>query len=112
MADSPAADARRERRKRRAERARAVRTRRRMTTAFGWTAGGTLGLLSNYAVFVMIGRSYPVVPTTFVAFVSGCFGGMYLADRWGVRGFHPLGLAAGTLLVALGVLVALLIASR
>ena len=74
--------------------------RKRATTIFGWTAGGTLGLLLNYGLFLAVGPSYPVVPTTFVLFIAGCFGGMALADRLGERGFKVLGLAAG-ILVAL-----------
>ncbi|MBX7191508.1 MAG: hypothetical protein K1X94_05600 [Sandaracinaceae bacterium] len=73
---------------------------RRMTTIFGWVAGGSLGLLVNYALFLAIGESYPTTPTTFVTFLAGAFGGMHLADRLGVRGFRPLGIAAGVLLVA------------
>ena len=72
--------------------------RRRLTTAFGWIAGGSLGLLVNYAAFLGVGEGYPVVPTTFVTFVLGAFGGMAIADRLGARGFRPLGIAAGVLL--------------
>lgn len=72
--------------------------RKRLTTAFGWVAGGSLGLLVNYAVFLAVGEGYPTVPTTFVAFVAGAFAGMALADRLGARGFRPLGIAAGVLL--------------
>ncbi len=73
---------------------------RRMTTVFGWVAGGSLGLLVNYALFLHFGEGYPTTPTTFVTFLAGAFGGMYVADRLGVRGFRPLGIAAGVLLVA------------
>lgn len=70
--------------------------RRRVTTAFGWIAGGSLGLLLNYAFFLAIGpEGYPTVVTTFVLFLAGAFGGMSLADRLGPRGFRPLGIAAG-----------------
>jgi peptidoglycan/LPS O-acetylase OafA/YrhL len=72
--------------------------RRRLTTVFGWVAGGSLGLLLNYLLFLAIGDGYPTVPTTFVLFLAGAFGGMSLADRLGPRGFKPLGIAAGILL--------------
>lgn len=72
---------------------------RRMTTVFGWVAGGSLGLLVNYALFLFFGEGYPTTPTTFVTFLLGAFGGMHLADRLGLRGFRPLGIAAGVLLV-------------
>ena len=72
--------------------------RTRLTTVFGWIAGGALGLLANYAIFLAVGESYPTVPTTFVAFLLGAFGGMALADRLGPKGFRPLGIAAGVLL--------------
>lgn len=72
--------------------------RKRLTTAFGWIAGGSLGLLANYTLFLAVGEGYPTVPTTFVTFVLGAFGGMALADRMGARGFRPLGIAAGVLL--------------
>lgn len=83
--------------------------RKRLTTVFGWVAGGALGLLVNYAVFLAVGEGYPTVPTTFVAFVAGAFAGMALADRLGVRGFRPLGIAAGVLLaIFLALVVAVL----
>ncbi|AKF05407.1 hypothetical protein [Sandaracinus amylolyticus] len=72
--------------------------RKRLTTVFGWIAGGALGLLLNYVGFLVVGEGYPTVPTTFVAFLLGAFGGMALADKLGVRGFRPLGIAAGVLL--------------
>lgn len=71
---------------------------RRLTTVFGWVAGGSLGLLLNYALYYAIGEGYPTVPTTFALFLVGAFGGMALADRLGARGFRPLGIAAGVLL--------------
>jgi hypothetical protein len=71
---------------------------RRMTTVFGWIAGGSLGLLANYPLYLAFGESYPKGPTTFVAFLLGAFGGMAVADRLGARGFKPLGIAAGVLL--------------
>lgn len=74
------------------------RTRERWTTAFGWIAGGALGLMVNYAVSRAVGDGYPVTFTTFVAFLIGAFGGMAAADRLGARGFKPLGIAAGVLL--------------
>jgi hypothetical protein len=77
---------------------------KRMTTAFGWIAGGSLGLLANYPMYIALGESYPKGPTAFVAFVAGAFGGMALADRLGPRGFRPLGIAAGVLLSFLCVL--------
>ncbi len=73
---------------------------RRMTTVFGWVAGGSLGLLVNYGIFLAVGEGYPTAPTTFVTFLAGAFAGMALADRLGARGFRPLGIAAGVLLVA------------
>jgi len=72
---------------------------RRMTTVFGWVAGGSLGLLVNYGLFLFFGEGYPTTPTTFVTFLAGAFAGMHLADRLGARGFRPLGIAAGVLLV-------------
>lgn len=78
---------------------------RRMTTVFGWVAGGSLGLLVNYGLFLAVGEGYPTTPTTFVTFLAGAFGGMALSDRLGVRGFRPLGIAAGVLLVAFAGLV-------
>lgn len=75
---------------------------RRFTTIFGWVAGGSLGLLVNYGLFLAFGEQYPTTPTTFVTFLAGAFAGMHLADRLGPRGFRPLGIAAGVLLVAFG----------
>lgn len=71
---------------------------RRLTTAFGWIAGGSLGLLANYPIYLAVGEAYPKGPSTFVAFLAGAFGGMAVADRLGPRGFRPLGIAAGVLL--------------
>jgi hypothetical protein len=79
--------------------------RRRMTTAFGWIAGVALGVLLNYGVYMLVGESYPQVPTTFVAVVAGAFGGMGVADRLGERGFRPLGIVAGILLAMMAWLV-------
>jgi len=71
--------------------------RRRAGTALGWIAGGSLGLLVNYGLFVAVGASYPTVPTTFAAFVLFAFAGMGLADRLGDRALRVLGPAAGVL---------------
>lgn len=73
---------------------------------FGWIAGGSAGLLVNYGLFVAFGEGYPTAPTTFATFLAGAFGGMALADRLGERGFRPLGIAAGLLLVAFASIVA------
>jgi hypothetical protein len=83
----------------------------RLTTAFGWIAGGALGLLANYAIFLAVGPHYPTVPTTFVTFLVGAFGGMALGDRLGLKGFRPLGIAAGVLLALFVVLVAAVLMS-
>jgi len=73
-------------------------TRQRLTTIFGWVAGGALGVLLNFVAYVSWGESYPVTWTTFALFLAGAFGGMHLADRLGPeRGFRPLGIAAGVL---------------
>jgi peptidoglycan/LPS O-acetylase OafA/YrhL len=84
--------------------------RQRMTTALGWVAGGSAGMLLNYALFLAFsdesGQGYPVVPTTFALFVAGAFGGMAIADRGGERVFRPLGIAAGVLLALFVALVA------
>ncbi len=73
------------------------RLRRRLSTVFGWLAGGALGLLVNYALFMLVGEGYETTWTTFVLFLAGAFGGMWVADRLGPRGFKPLGIAAGLL---------------
>ncbi len=83
----------------------AGRTRERLTTAFGWLAGGALGLLANYGILLAVGERYPTTYTTFGLFLVGAFGGMALADRLGVRGFKPLGIAAGVLLAVVVTLV-------
>ena len=85
-----------------------------MTTAFGWIAGGSLGLLLNYLLFLAFGERWPVVPTTFVLVVAGFFSGMWLADRLGAeRGYRLLGIAAGLLLAAAVTLVlAVLLTTR
>ncbi len=80
------------------------RTRAKLTTVFGWVAGGTLGVLANWGLYVAVGEGYPVTWTTFALFLGGAFGGMYLGDRFGERAFRPLGIAAGVLFaVFLGV---------
>lgn len=73
------------------------RGRRRLATVFGWLAGGALGLLVNYGIFLVVGEGYPTTYTTFALFLVGAFGGMWVADRLGPRGFKPLGIAAGVL---------------
>lgn len=82
--------------------------RARLATVFGWLAGGALGLIVNYALFMAVGEGYPTTHTTFGLFLLGAFGGMALSDRWGPRGFKPLAVAAGVLLA---VLLALVVAS-
>lgn len=72
-------------------------TRAKLTTVFGWVAGGSTGVLINWGLFMAIGEGYPVTWTTFVLFLAGAFAGMYLADKLGPRGFRPLGIAAGVL---------------
>jgi hypothetical protein len=89
--------------------------RRRLSTVFGWIAGGSLGLLLNYALFLLVsdeaGRGYPTVPTTFALFVIGAFAGMAVADRGGDKAFRPLGIAAGILLTLFLSLVAAVLMS-
>ena len=75
--------------------------RQRLATVFGWLAGGTLGLLTNYGLLMAFGEGYPTTYTTFGLFLAGAFGGMWLADRLGPEGFRPLGIAAGVLLALL-----------
>jgi hypothetical protein len=77
---------------------RAAQRRERLTTAFGWVAGGAAGLLVNYVIFRIVGAGYPTTITTFAFFLLGAFGGMALSDRLGPRAFTPLGIAAGVLL--------------
>ncbi len=86
--------------------------RRRLTTIFGWLAGGALGLLLDYALYLHYGEALPIGPTTFVTFLVGAFGGMLLADRLGPRGFRPLGLAAGALVVTFAWIVLASLLSR
>lgn len=72
--------------------------RKRLTTIFGWVAGGALGVLVNFGIAQAYGlERYPTTWTTFVLFLAGAFGGLTLADRLGPRGFKPLGIAAGVL---------------
>ena len=86
-----------------------------MTTALGWIAGGSAGMLVNYLLFLAFadetGAGYPVVPTTFALFVVGAFSGMAIADRGGERMFKPLGIAAGVLLSLFLALVAAVLMS-
>lgn len=84
------------------------KTRARLTTAFGWLAGGATGLLVNYAAYLAVGDGYPTTYTTFVLFLAGAFGGMWVADRVGPRGFKVLGVSAGVLVA---VFVTLILAS-
>ncbi len=87
--------------------------RRRATTVFGWLAGGSLGLLANYGLFLAVGPDWPVVPTTFGLFIAGCFGGMWVADRLGhQRGFKILGVTAGVLVALAGSLVVAVLMSQ
>jgi len=83
----------------------AARSRQRYATAFGWVAGGTLGLLINWGISAAYGEGYPLTWTTFALFLAGAFGGMTLADRLGSRAFKPLGIAAGVLIAVLVALV-------
>jgi VIT1/CCC1 family predicted Fe2+/Mn2+ transporter len=73
------------------------RSRARIATVFGWIAGGALGLLVNYCIFLAVGESYPTTYTTFALFILGAFGGMAAADRLGPRAFKVLGIAAGVI---------------
>ncbi len=95
--------------------AEAPSTRARLTTALGWVAGGSAGMLLNYLLFLAFadetGAGYPVVPTTFALFVVGAFGGMAVADRGGEKMFRPLGIAAGVLLSLFLALVAAVLMS-
>ncbi len=69
-----------------------------MATVFGWIAGGSVGLILDYALWLAVGEGYPVIPATFAFFVAGAFFGMWLSDRLGERSFRVLGIAAGILL--------------
>lgn len=91
--------------------AEANRTRQRLSTVFGWLAGGSLGVLINFGIWQLVGEGYPVTYTTFAFFIPGAFGGMALADRWGPKAFKPLGLLAGVLFALfLGLVIAALMA--
>lgn len=79
----------------------AANPRQRYATAFGWVAGGVLGLLINWGISAAVGDGYPLTWTTFALFLAGAFGGMSLADRLGPRAFKPLGIAAGVLIAVL-----------
>ena len=84
--------------------------RQRMASAFGWLAGGNLGVLTNFAIMQAWGETYPVTYTTFGLFIVGAFGGIALADRLGPRGFRPLGIVAGVLMaLTLGLVLAFLL---
>ena len=81
-----------------------------MQTSFGWVAGGSLGMITSYVLFLTLGAAYPRELGTFGLFIAGAFAGMYVADKSGARGFKPLGIAAGILLavvLAMGFLVVL-----
>lgn len=84
---------------------------RRIATALGWFVGGGLALLLNYFAFVAVGPDYPAAPTSFVAFVLGAFGGMWVADRLGSKALKTLGISAG-LLIAATALAAMVLAGR
>ncbi|MEM9071602.1 MAG: hypothetical protein AAGE52_24050 [Myxococcota bacterium] len=84
-------------------------SRRRIAVGLGWVSGAVLVLLLNYILFVVVGDSYPVEPTSFVAVVVGAFGGMAVADRLGDRAFRILGITTG-FVVALALTVAVVLA--
>ncbi len=88
-----------------------TRNKSRLQTIFAWVAGGALGVLASYALYLFIGDAYPKEPAVVVLFALGAYGGMLLSDRVGPRGFRAFGIAAGilsslffvlTLLVLLG----------
>lgn len=85
-----------------------TRSRRRIQTVFAWIAGGALGVLVSYGLFLLVGEAYPKEPGIVVLFALGAYGAMRLSDHLGPRGFKPLGIAAGvlaTLFVVLALLV-------
>lgn len=84
-----------------------ARSRQRLATVFGWLAGGALGLLINYGLFLAVGEGYPTTWTTFALFLVGAFAGMWAADRLGPKGFTPLGIAAGVLFALFAAVVAM-----
>lgn len=89
------------------------KSRARARTAFGWIAGGCLGLLLNYPIYLWVGEAYPKEPTTFAFFAGGSMLGMWISDKTGPAGFRKLGIAAGVLLSAvLALLVLVLISNR
>ncbi len=83
----------------------------RIATGLGWFVGGGLALLLNYFAFVAVGPGYPAAPTSFVAFVAGAFGGMWVADRLGSKALKTLGISAG-ILIATAALAAMVLAGR
>lgn len=85
-----------------------TRNRSRAQTAFGWIAGGSLGVLVSYGLFLLVGEAYPKEPAIVVLFALGAYGGMRLSDHLGPRGFKPLGIAAG-ILASLFIVLALLL---
>lgn len=67
-------------------------------TVLGWTAGGLLGILVNFALYAALGETLPLPITTFGLFVAGAFAGMAVSDRLGERAFRTLAVATGILL--------------
>ena len=85
-----------------------TRSRRRIQTVFAWIAGGALGMLVSYGLFMLVGEAYPKEPGIVVPCGLGYYGAMRLADHHGPRSFKPLGIAAGvlaTLFIVLALLV-------
>ena len=80
-------------------------------TMLAGAAGGSLGFLINYGLYLVFGENYPKEPTTFALFAAGAFVGMAVSDSFGGRAFRAIAWSASVLLTLTLMLVVLVLAS-
>ncbi len=66
--------------------------------ALGWINGVLVALVIDFALYSVMGDSYPQGPATVVLFAIFALTGANLAERMGKRALRPMALAAGMLI--------------
>lgn len=79
-----------------------------LALVLGWINGVLIALVLDFALYSVLGPSYPQGPATVLLFAIFALSGAKLAERMGARALHPMAIATGILVafyVAVGLTV-------
>lgn len=69
-----------------------------IAVALGWINGVLVALVIDFALFNVLGESYPQGPATVLLFAIFALSGAKLAERLGSRALRPMAIATGIML--------------